>query len=503
MSATQPAEPQVQMDPLEVILRLIAQAAPRSWFPKAFAQERKADINQLYYFLELLHLEGLITRGESDSTAGPGVVLTPAGAALLKDSAKLARLRAGKPLIEGDRGGEVRAVLASPPRAPWTNLIFWLNIAVFVYACYLAWQVRGLLQTYLLAGLSAPRVQGLDALLNRVGGLDTNDFIDGEYWRLITAVFVHLGLLHIVFNMLMLRGSARVAEAMWGGWRFLLIYFIAAFGTTCFSLAVGAVGGVGASGALCGVIAAEALWFWLNRKYLPKSAYRRFAGAFVFNVVLIVMISLMPGVGGLGHLGGAIFGALAALLLHFQRYGPKPLRAQALIGTLLLPLLATVALAYAPDFNPKWLAAEDRYYRERDKEAVPANQLLFAIDEKHEEQLQPLLDQNASRRDPEKVAAALATIDALTTKLRAVEETFSQSRWYRSPTIVEFREATLALTRAWLAYLAEVKRCLEVGEKWTRQDERARNAALKAVNATGAVWNKSLQRFRGWKTWDI
>jgi rhomboid protease GluP len=483
-------------------LRLIAQAAPQSWFPKIFAKERQIDLGQIYLLLELLQLDGLIERGASDPTAGPGVVLTPAGKSLLNDPAKLARLRSGQPLVPGDQGGEVRRVLMVPPQGPWARVLLWANILVFVYACYLAWPHKGLVQAYLTAGVGVGQPAAIHRLLIQVGGLDTNEFMDGEYWRLITANFVHLGLLHILMNMWMMSGSARITESMWGGWRFLLIYFIAALGTTSFSLAVGGVGGVGASGALCGILAAEAMWFWLNRRFLPRSAYRRFVGVFILNVVLLTLISLMPGVGGWGHLGGVIFGALAAFLLHFQRYGPKPLRAPALVSTLLLPLLATVALAYAPDYNPRWIPAEDRYYRERDKEAGPANQYLPALDIQYEAEWWPLLQQNPGRRKAEEVAAVIQAIDAASTKLTNLESSFSGMSRFRSPHITAYREATVALIRAWQAYLAEVKRCLEAGKDWPRRDDAKLEKLYAVLEAADTEWKKRRNYWGDWRNWN-
>lgn len=490
---TQPAAAASQpMDPREAVLRHIAQAAPRSWFPRAFAKQRNADLNYLFFLLELLQLDGLIERGESDPDAGPGVVLTRAGQALLGDTAKLERLRRGEPLIPGDRGGEVRRVLTMPPVGLWSRVLFWANVLVLVYACYLAWPVKGLLQAYLFAGLGGVPL-AVHKLILDVGGLDPSSFLAGEYWRLITATFVHLGLLHLAFNMWMMSGTARITESMWGGWRFLLIYFIAGFASTTMSLTIGAVGGVGAmcgaSGALCGVLAAEAMWFWLNRAYLPRSAYRRFVGIFIVNAILLTVISLLPGVGGLGHLAGVVFGALAALFLHFQRYGLKPLRAPALACALLLPVLASVALAYAPTYNPAWIPAENRYYRYGDPEAPQANSYLPDLDARNEEKLLPLLNKGAARRNADDTKAALASIATWRTELHDLETTFARSR-YSSPTIQAYRTATLTLVRAWLVYLAEGQRCLEAEEKWTHADTRQLEAVFDELTTSERAWNK-------------
>ena len=75
------------------------------------------------------------------------------------------------------------------------------------------------------------------------------------------------------------------------------------------------VGLVGASGAVCGVFAAIGVWYFLNGKYLPRGMAQRGRSNILTNVILMVFISLVPGVSGYGHLGGALaVGNVLALL---------------------------------------------------------------------------------------------------------------------------------------------------------------------------------------------
>src|SRR5262249_7983637 len=94
----------------------------------------------------------------------------------------------------------------------------------------------------------------------------------------------------------------------------------------------------GASGALCGLVAAFSVWLMFNGKFLPRSLVGRWRVTLIITIGLMVFLSLLPGVSGWGHLGGAVAGGAAALLLQVQRFArPVVLRSVALIGVLILP----------------------------------------------------------------------------------------------------------------------------------------------------------------------
>ncbi len=157
-------------------------------------------------------------------------------------------------------------------------------------------------------------------MLQNSGSINAESWLRGDWWRLLTAGFVHVGLLHLGMNMYFLYRAGGFLEQMWGRTRFLLIYLIAGVVGTGIGLAhttgimilkdvqpheliSGSL--AGASSALCGIIAAEAVWVWLNRRYLPRSLLDGWRNNLVINVVLLVFISFVPGVSGWGHFGGA------------------------------------------------------------------------------------------------------------------------------------------------------------------------------------------------------
>jgi membrane associated rhomboid family serine protease len=352
---------------LEILLQLIAQAAPGSWHPRLYAERSDVPLAAINYFLEHLYLDGLITRGVGDEQTGPGVTLTAKGQQVLQDPEAMDRLRQGKAIDPGDRGGIVREFLRRPFRPVVTWTLIGLNVAVFAYGLFLASQVN-LTGAFLGGILTSDLAPGVAAIQEFTGAVSAFDIITDRWWRLLTACFVHGGLIHLVMNMWVLRSLGSYAEQMWGRWRYLILYLLAGWGSSCLGMALapGSVQDgkwrfiqmVGASGAICGLLGAEPVWVLLNRKYLPRSFLNRWRTGFFSNLVLIVFISVFPGVSGLGHLGGAVTGALVALLLHWQRFGPKLWRWLGLLALLPLPWLGYVGVQYARQTNPTWKQLE-------------------------------------------------------------------------------------------------------------------------------------------------
>src|SRR6185437_4096227 len=116
--------------------------------------------------------------------------------------------------------------------------------------------------------------------------------------------------------------------------RYLVIYLAGLLGGSCLGIAYSPDVPVlvGASGAVCGLLGAEAVWFLFNGKYLPRYLLRQARFSLITTFLLLVFISSFRNVSGWGHFGGAAAGALAALLFHLQRFGPPVWRWLALLG---------------------------------------------------------------------------------------------------------------------------------------------------------------------------
>src|SRR5262245_33801222 len=100
--------PESSQSALEIVLRLCGAAAPAPWYPRPWAARHGIDRETTDRLLEELWLDGLIEREDQSPEHGPGLALSERGRAVLQDESALERLRSGRPLVEGDRGGIVR-----------------------------------------------------------------------------------------------------------------------------------------------------------------------------------------------------------------------------------------------------------------------------------------------------------------------------------------------------------------------------------------------------------
>jgi rhomboid protease GluP len=128
----------------------------------------------------------------------------------------------------------------------------------------------------------------------------------GHYWRFLTAMFLHVDLLHLVMNSVALLILIPLAAATFGSQRTTCIYFGAGLvGSYVSHLAENS--SVGASGALCGLIAALAVYGLRRGGFEGRMLTRRMVGWALFIVVIGM---LWPGIDNWGHLGGFAGGAL-------------------------------------------------------------------------------------------------------------------------------------------------------------------------------------------------
>lgn len=139
---------------------------------------------------------------------------------------------------------------------------------------------------------------------------------EGEWWRLITATFLHYGPLHLGLNMLVLWFIGPALEEYLGHGRYALLYLVSGLAGSAGALlwSPNALT-VGASGAIWGIMGAALIFEW-RRIYV-------FGGQALGLVVLNLAITfLIPGVSRGGHIGGLVGGAIAALAFIYLRRSP-------------------------------------------------------------------------------------------------------------------------------------------------------------------------------------
>jgi rhomboid protease GluP len=139
---------------------------------------------------------------------------------------------------------------------------------------------------------------------------------NGEYWRLLTAMFLHGGLLHIVFNGFALYVLGPEAERIYGVPRFLAIYFVAGLAGGIASYVFSPHNSVGASGAIFGLIGCLAIFFATARDMLGDVGKRQLQGMIgIILINIIIGLSASNTIDNYAHMGGLVGGAACAWLL--------------------------------------------------------------------------------------------------------------------------------------------------------------------------------------------
>jgi rhomboid protease GluP len=187
-------------------------------------------------------------------------------------------------------------------RAIWVLLV--LNITIFAVPWLLA-----------LVGV---RVLGfpIDAVVRALGAKNNQAIAqNGEYYRFLTVMFLHANLIHIGFNAYALYSLGPEAERIYGTARFLALYFIAGLAGSVTSYAFNPANGVGASGAIFGLIGGLAAFYYVARGVLGEVSRQQLG-----SLITVIMINLFigfssPVIDNTAHIGGLIGGAAVGWLL--------------------------------------------------------------------------------------------------------------------------------------------------------------------------------------------
>ncbi|MFZ0200791.1 MAG: rhomboid family intramembrane serine protease [Candidatus Sulfotelmatobacter sp.] len=211
-----------------------------------------------------------------------------------------------------------------------TRIIFGINVAVFLAMVLASGNPLSFLNP--MQEFSGYEIMHWGANI----GLLT---MSGEWWRLLTCVFVHGSLLHIAFNMWCLWYLGALCESLYGAWTYASIYFLCGIGSSLVSAAWGPYRpSVGASGAIFGLAGALIAAFKLGEFSVPRSALQgtlRSLGAFV--VYNLIFGFAMPGIDNAAHIGGLITGLIVGALIALiaPRHEQAPRRAAVLLAVTL------------------------------------------------------------------------------------------------------------------------------------------------------------------------
>jgi len=219
-------------------------------------------------------------------------------------------------------------VRASQPFS-MTRIIVGINVAVFVAMA--------------LSGVSplTPTVQQLVKWGSNFAPLS----LGAEPWRILASNYVHIGIIHIFFNMWCLWNLGRLAERIFDPWTYLLVYTASGIGGSIVSLWWHPQGvGAGASGAIFGLAGTLIAVLYLGKLPISRDALKPTLKSLISFAAYNLFFGLVPGIDNSAHLGGLGVGLALGAVLAKSYSKPAESRARwrnyALIGTALLLVAA-------------------------------------------------------------------------------------------------------------------------------------------------------------------
>ena len=239
--------------------------------------------------------------------------------------------------LEAEVLGEV-SLNDNQPKRRWiraTTVLLGLNILVFlsqyiavamIFVLDLIYNFNGSFKVLSLANFAIAYASGIV----KYGPLIPTAVLDGEWWRLISAVFLHAGLVHLAANMFGLFYYGRFIEGKLGTPKFLLIYTVTGIGSMLGMMGIALLQGqlnligVGASGAVMGLLGAMLVILLRSwRRSKSAIAAEQFRILVVLVIIQSVMDFLIPQISQSAHLSGLGIGIVMGLLLYRPNLKPS------------------------------------------------------------------------------------------------------------------------------------------------------------------------------------
>jgi membrane associated rhomboid family serine protease len=217
----------------------------------------------------------------------------------------------------------------SRPRPPLTSVLVGLNVAVF-----LAMALTGV-------SLSEPTT----AQLLKWGANWGPQSLGTEPWRILSSNYLHIGILHILFNMWCLWDLGNLAERIFDRWTYLLTYTACGIAGSLASLWWHPlVVGAGASGAIFGLAGALITSLYLGRLPIPAQAVRHtLRSLLVFAGYNLFFGAVGAGVDNSAHIGGLVCGLGLGAVLAKHLMSPPEVRAHWRLGVFVVTAVILLA----------------------------------------------------------------------------------------------------------------------------------------------------------------
>ena len=188
--------------------------------------------------------------------------------------------------------------------------IIYVNIAMFIIAILL--NLRALNLSINPMAFLSPDSKSL-FLLGASGSIPVGQF--NRWWTLVSANYLHVNLLHIIFNMLAFKQISELVCIFYGSNRMFIIYTIGGIFGFLISFIAGVSITIGASAAICALMGA-AFYYGKSRGGIYGGLVYKQIGGWMLGVLIIGF--LVPGINNWGHIGGIIGGALVGMGLGYE-----------------------------------------------------------------------------------------------------------------------------------------------------------------------------------------
>jgi rhomboid protease GluP len=183
----------------------------------------------------------------------------------------------------------------------------------------------------------------------------------GEWWRFVTPIFIHIGMLHLFFNSYALWIVGPQVEKLYGPARFVILYVLTGVAGVYGSYFYHPQSiSAGASGAIFGLFGVLLVFGIRYRSSIPPF-FKRAVGTGVLPIIVINLIIgfTIPAIDNSAHIGGLLAGALLAALVPFQKPGAETNRFFETLQALILVLIAVCFYEVAVHYDGPRLSARN------------------------------------------------------------------------------------------------------------------------------------------------
>ena len=185
------------------------------------------------------------------------------------------------------------------------------------------------------------------AALQRLGMTGIGAWTSGEWWTLVTSIYLHGGVLHILFNVLWIRQLGPAVEELYGPARFFVIFTVSGVAGFVVSDVVGVSFTVGASGSIFGLLGAMVAFGRRRGGAFGAMVLRQYGQ---WALLLFVLGFFMSGVNNLAHAGGFLGGLAAGLVLSLAERRAETSADHLLAAALIVVTVVAFGLALSASF---------------------------------------------------------------------------------------------------------------------------------------------------------